>query len=103
MDGLAQTMTWSQLRDWQEYYALEPFGEEAAWLRNAMLCSLIYGANRGPNSPQRTPIDFMPFVDNGKPKRGSAKVTRAEAEANWASFVGSIKKHLKPRRTDKEH
>lgn len=94
-------MSWHQLHAWQEYYALEPFGEEAAWLRNAMLCSLIYGANRGPNSPQRTPMDFMPFAENGKPRRKPGhKVTRAEAEASWASFVGSVKRHLKPKRVD---
>jgi hypothetical protein len=100
------SMTWQQLRDWQEYYSLEPFGEEAAWLRNGMLCSLIYGANRGTNSPVKTPIDFMPFADNGKARRSGAKgakVTRDEQAASWSSFVGNIKKHLKPSRRDKEH
>lgn len=95
-------MLWHQLRDWQEYFSLEPFGEEAAWLRHGMLCSLIYSANSSSSAPKKTAVDFMPFADDGKPRRKRMKVTRAEAEASWGAFVGSVKKHLKPRK-DKEH
>ena len=91
---------------WQDYFMLEPFGEEAAWLRHGIACALHANIeasiNRDPKKGEprwAQATDFMPFSDEARArsKRG-AQVTRAEAEASWASFVGSVKKHLKPKR-----
>lgn len=43
------------------YYSLEPFGEERADLRMAIVASLIANANRDPKHEAYKPEDFMPF------------------------------------------
>jgi hypothetical protein len=44
---------------WLAYYRLEPWGEERADLRMAILDSLFYNANRGKGSGSKKPKDFM--------------------------------------------
>jgi hypothetical protein len=54
-------MTAPELREWQEYYDLEPFGEERADLRMGILASLIANVNRSSKSSKTyTAKDFMP-------------------------------------------
>jgi len=59
--------TSKELSEWQAYYSIEPFGEERADLRNAMLCTLVANAMRGKNSKAMTIKDFMPDFEPKKP------------------------------------
>ena len=51
--------------EWMAFYQLEPFGEERADLRAAIVASVIANANRDPRGhPQAFTVeDFMPKFD----------------------------------------
>lgn len=49
-----------EFAEWQAYYTIEPFGEERADYRNAILCTLIANALRGKHGWTAKPKDFMP-------------------------------------------
>lgn len=72
------------------YYAIEPFGERAEWLRNGILASVIANAHRGKNSKTFKPEDFMPLFDDlpGTPKRQ----TVAEQREMLVRIFNSAKK-----------
>ncbi|MCL5995491.1 MAG: DUF4035 domain-containing protein [Chloroflexi bacterium] len=55
-------MSSREFSEWMAYYNLEPFGEERADLRMAMLASLIANVNRDPRKHSKPfePKDFMP-------------------------------------------
>lgn len=59
---MLESITSVQLSEWMAYAAIEPFGEERADLRNAMLMSLIANVNRDEKkrSDPFTPAEFMP-------------------------------------------
>lgn len=42
-------------------FRLNPWDEQRADLRSAMLASLLFNINRGKDTAARTPDDFMPF------------------------------------------
>ncbi len=57
-------MSSREFSEWMAYYSLEPFGEERADLRIAILDSLIANANRDPKKGKALkPADFMPAFD----------------------------------------
>lgn len=58
-----------EFAEWQAYYTLEPFGEERADYRNAILCTLIANALQGKRGRRAKPKDFMPdFTVESKPQ-----------------------------------
>ena len=67
MDALLSRLSSRQISEWMAYYAIEPFGEERADLRMAILASLIANVNRDPAKRREpfTPAEFMP--DFGSP------------------------------------
>lgn len=66
---LLSRMSGSEIREWELYEQIEPFGERRADVRAAMIASVIANANRDPKrKPSPFTIDdFMPFkeADNG--------------------------------------
>ena len=75
-----------------EYATLQPFGESAAWYRNAMLMSLHANMNRDPKkrSEPYTPDDFLPY---GQKKK--ALPAKFLADGLKAAFAGRIKEKKK--------
>ena len=71
--SMLRSMTSADLRLWQQYYTIEPFGEERADLRIGILCSLVAAAC---GDRYATPAKFMPYL-NAKPKRQSIDEQRA--------------------------
>lgn len=59
------------------YYQLEPFGEERDDLRSGIIASTIANANRGKGQKPFKPSDFMPSVQEEKPKLSAAQRLRA--------------------------
>jgi hypothetical protein len=62
-------MSSKEFSEWMAYAQLEPFGEERADLRMAILASLIANANRDPkkkSSPYEV-SDFMPKFEKEEP------------------------------------
>jgi len=58
-----------EFAEWQAYYTIEPFGEERADYRNAILCTLIANALRGKHGRRAKPKDFMlDFTAEQKPQ-----------------------------------
>jgi len=77
-------MTAKELRDWEAYYQVEPFGDQRADLRNGILCSLTDACHRTKGQP-RPPSAYMPFVKASE-KRQSIKDQKAifaRAQAAW--------------------
>ena len=60
MDELLNEMTAAEIREWEAFEALEPFGQ--AWDRTALIAALIANANRDPEkrSEPFEQADFMP-------------------------------------------
>lgn len=60
-----------EFAEWQAYYTIEPFGEERADYRNAILCALIANAL----GKKREPKHFMPdFTAEPKPPQPLAQM-----------------------------
>jgi len=66
VDAVLKSMSAEQFYGWMEYAALEPFGEERADLRIAILDSLVANALGG-KGKRFTPRDFMPFAEDQQP------------------------------------
>lgn len=58
-----------QISEWQAFYQIEPFGEERADLRAAIVASVTANANRDPKRRKRPymPVDFMPTFERPEP------------------------------------
>lgn len=56
-------MTWQQLVEWRAYWSVEPFGEQRADTRSALIAMILANANRDPKrrSQPYTIKDFMLF------------------------------------------
>ena len=59
-DALARRMPYRILREWQDYAMLEPFGEERADLRSAIIAATVANVHRGKKQRPFRPADFMP-------------------------------------------
>lgn len=80
--GLAEIMTARQFREWAEYYALEPFGQERVDLGHAIVASTM--ANLW-TSKRHAPADFMPTFGETKPRR--RQQTQQEAHEAFKRFM----------------
>jgi hypothetical protein len=69
VEEMLDRMTWAEYLEWQEYYGLEPWGEERADLRSAIVASLIANVNRDAKKQPRPyePTDFMPYYERPEP------------------------------------
>lgn len=52
-------MTMTELREWGEYYQVEPFGQERDNLHAGLVASVIANAHRGKGTRAFSPSDFM--------------------------------------------
>lgn len=62
---MLRRMSSQELTDWQAYAAIEPFGEERADMRSALIASVLANVHRDPKKrPQPFTIDdFMLFTE----------------------------------------
>lgn len=49
------------LQEWIAYHEVEPWGQDRADARSAIIASLVYNANRRRGAPARPPRDFFAF------------------------------------------
>jgi hypothetical protein len=70
VEELLETLSATELADWAAFYAIEPWGSEAAFLRTGIVTALIANTNRdSKRKPEPfVPSDFMPDF-TGKRKR----------------------------------
>lgn len=73
VEGMLRSMTWRQYLGWILYASEEPFGEERADLRSAIVAAVVANANRDSRRRPRpfSPRDFMPLAAraNRSPRR----------------------------------
>jgi hypothetical protein len=69
VEEMLERMSWQEFLEWQEYYGLEPFGEERADLRSGIVASVLANVNRDPKKRSKPfePTDFMPYYEKPKP------------------------------------
>ena len=48
------------MSEWKAFFELEPFGEDAEWMRAAMIAATIANVHRGKNRAAYKVQDFMP-------------------------------------------
>lgn len=88
--------TMREFVQWQAYYRLEPFGEERADLRNAIVACVIANAHRGKGRSFRV-RDFMPTFDR-RPQQ-----TPQEMETVFRAFAARHNASLKDERHGNHH
>jgi hypothetical protein len=52
-----------ELTEWAAYARLEPFGEERADVRAALVCKVVADVNRGPHDAPYPLTNFLPRYD----------------------------------------
>lgn len=79
---MLRCLTQRQLTEWAAFYAIDPFGEERADLRNAMLMAQTANMHRDDKKhPNPFPLsEFMPFAERPEPP----KQTTADLKAWFA-------------------
>lgn len=58
---MLEEMSWSQLVMWHAYYASDPFGEQRADARAALIASILANVNRDPKKHPR-PYELKDFM-----------------------------------------
>jgi len=79
----------SEFSEWAAYSALEPFGEERADMRSAIIACVIANSNRGKNQPPFKVSDFMPKFGRKKPQ------TWQEMKARFKTFAALHNEKIK--------
>lgn len=72
-----------ELRRWQVYHSLFPFGDERADWRMGTIAAVLHNIHRGKNSEAAKPSDFML-----KPPE-----TQAQKEARWRAMRRKANPH----------
>lgn len=67
---LVRRLTARELVEYEELYALDPWGEDRADLRMGILAATLVNINRDPRKgkPAR-PVEFMPYIDRDELKK----------------------------------
>jgi hypothetical protein len=68
VDGLAEEMPSYLLSEWVAYYQVEPFGEERADVRSAIVAATVANSNRGKDQKVMEIQDFMPKFEAKEPQ-----------------------------------
>ncbi len=81
VDGILAELSVEQLREWEAYAILEPFG--APWKQTALLAMLLANANRDPDAkPEPYEMsDFLPAESNVLVVDGESEPE--EEEPHW--------------------
>lgn len=78
-------MSWEQFSEWQEYYTLEPFGEERDDLRAGTIASVIANVNRDPRRGVAfKPSDFMPKFGTTAEESGTGARAPLTDQSQWS-------------------
>ncbi|MER7076636.1 Protein of unknown function [Saccharopolyspora kobensis] len=94
---LLDRTTSRELAEWQAFERIEgPLGGLRGDVHAAMVCSAIYNANRGKNSRERKPADFLPRWDKPPREPQSPEQMLAAARALQGRLGGEL--HLADQR-----
>lgn len=93
MAELEDSISEPELRKWQTFYGLEPWGSDVEFYRTGIIASMIgnTAAMRKPGAKAFTPADFMP-----KPKQ--APTSGLDPKRVRASLFEAFGDRLKPKK-----
>ena len=74
----------AEFAEWIAYDRIDPFGEERADLRAAIIAATVANAFRGKNGKTFMPVDFMPLVA----REGSREQTPTEMKNQLKTAFG---------------
>lgn len=92
MSGLLAALPHRAWLDWYAYFELEPWGEERADLRSAIVAATQYNTTRGRGQAPRPPRDFLA---NPPPRKDVTK-------AHTAALIAALRPLARPKRADSE-
>lgn len=72
VDALLRRITAKQFREWQAYYALEPFDEQRGDYRSAQICQMLANIYRGANQKPFDNLDDFMLKFDAEPKKGQS-------------------------------
>ena len=78
IDEMLVNMSYVEYQDWQAFYSTEPFPEERADFRNALLTSVMINLKRGKNKA----VELEDFVPDYWNERKDKKQTPEQMLAN---------------------
>lgn len=81
-------LTSHELSEWIAYARVEPFGQTRDNWHMATLASLIYAVNRGEDSKELGPQDFMWQVEPTEAEQ--RRQERIKARGLWRRIVGGL-------------
>ncbi len=93
-----------EISEWQAYYSIDPFGDQRADIRMAILASAVVAPHieRGKTAPK--PADFMPFPDEViEPARTERPAHRKEIPLEGkigAAVAKRMFKHIQGKKKD---
>lgn len=90
--AMYDALTAEELTDWEAGYAIDPWGEERADLRNGILCSLTDACHRDKGSPS-PPVEYMPYVKDLR--QPDPEQTEEQMQEIWKNVVKSMGGKLK--------
>jgi len=79
--AMYRDMTAADLLEHEIDFAIQPWDEERADLRNGILCSLLHACHQTKGAAKR-PIDFMPYS-----KTKARRQSTASMKAQWNAFM----------------
>lgn len=68
-------MPWPQFEEWQDYFALEPFGEERDDLRAGQIAAMVANVHKGKGGRTLKASDFLLTPERGKGRGGRGRDT----------------------------
>lgn len=87
---LGARMSSREFSEWMAYYAIEPFGEERADLRQALTTSAVHNSIQAQSKhPKWTkPEDFMPYSEQAQPKTPDEPLAPDALKDKLLAFAG---------------
>jgi hypothetical protein len=94
VDLLAGSLADWQLREWAEFFQLEPWGAEMEWYRTGTIAAMIGNTapNRRRNAKTFAAKDFVPDF---QPRRSRTKSGKPNTKALRASFMETFGHRIK--------
>lgn len=74
-----------QMKEWEEYFSIEPWGDDQDEGRNGLLCSLLANVHR---DTEKKPDPFTPQDFMRRPPEPEREMTDEEIEAQFDRIFG---------------
>lgn len=80
----------AELREWMQFFTLEPFGSEVEFYRFGIIASVLANVNRDPKKRGKpfTPVDFIPTPKADKARRDKEAMKPENVKASFLEAFG---------------